>query len=79
MPNLDWTSEIVPIKQSMGVMIALFGGWAVVVVLAGAYYLLADVLSPLAFLICVGVLLAAASAGLLGWLQTKGAKRFETF
>ena len=77
MPNLDWTSEIVPIKQSMGVMIALFGGWAVVVVLAGAYYLLADVLSPLAFLICVGVLLAAASAGLLGWLRTKGAKRFE--
>lgn len=77
MPNLNWTSEIVPIKQSMGVMIALFGGWAVVIALAGAYYLLADVLSPLVFLVCIVVLLAAASVCLLGWLQTKGAKRFE--
>ena len=28
-PNLTWTSEIAPIKQSLGVMLALLLGWAV--------------------------------------------------
>lgn len=77
MPNLNWTSEIIPIKQSMGVMISLFGGWAVIVAFAGAYYLLADIFSPPVYLLCTGALLLAASVVLLGWLRTKGARIFE--
>lgn len=77
-PNLSWTSEIVPIKQSMGVMISLFGGWAIVVALAGAYAALRKVISPLIYLIGVVILLLAASAVMLRWLRTKGARIFET-
>lgn len=78
MPNLNWTSEIVPIKQSMSVMIALFGGWVVILALAGLYFILDSILSPLAYLSLVCVLLLAASILLLRWLFTKGAKIFST-
>ncbi|MGM9578077.1 MAG: hypothetical protein ACI3VS_01720 [Evtepia sp.] len=77
MPNLNWTSEIIPIKQSMGVMIALFGGWVLVAALAGLYYLVARLLGPLAYLLCAAVLLAVLSALLLRWIRTKGAAIFE--
>ncbi len=76
-PNLHWTNEIVPIKQSMSVMVCLFGGWALVVALAGGYYLLSRLVSPLIYLSGVAVLLFAISAVLLHWLRTKGAERFE--
>jgi ABC-2 type transport system permease protein len=77
MPNLNWTSEIIPIKQSMGVMIALFGGWAAVAAFGAAYYFLSAIISPLVYLICAAALLAAGSAGLICWLRTKGAEIFE--
>lgn len=78
MPNLTWTSEIIPIKQSLGVMITLFGGWAVVVAFVGAYAALMKFLTPFVYLIGTGVLLLGTSAILLGWLRTKGAEIFET-
>ena len=37
MPILNWTNEIVPIKQSGGVLIAIFGSWAVVAVMSIGY------------------------------------------
>lgn len=77
-PNLHWTSEIVPIKQSMSVMISLFGGWALIVALAGGYYLLSKLLSPLAYLIAVALLLLTVFVLLFHWLRTKGAERFES-
>lgn len=78
MPNLNWTSEIVPIKQSMSVMIALFGGWVMIAVLAGLYVLLEDIFSVAAFfmLIC-GVLLAFGGI-LFRWVFTKGTEIFST-
>ena len=78
MPNLTWTNEIVPIKQSMSVMIALFGGWAVVLVLAGIYYLIVDVVNPLVFFVMVTALLLVICTALLCWIRTKGAQIFET-
>lgn len=78
MPNLNWTSEIVPIKQSMSVMIALFGGWAIIVAFALLYFLLDSVFSPLWYLSLVTVILLAASLVLLRWLFTRGAKIFSS-
>ena len=78
MPNLTWTSEIVPIKQSVSVMIVLFGGWAVIVAFGGAYYLLMNILSPAVYLLLSTLLLLAVSAVLLGWIRNKGARIFET-
>lgn len=78
MPNLNWTSEIVPIKQSMSVMIALFGGWVIIVAFAVAYFLLDSVFSPLGYLALVLGILLVACIVLLRWLLTKGAKIFSS-
>ncbi len=76
-PNLQWTSEIVPIKQSVGVMVCLFGSWAFIAALAAGYYLLARVLSPLVYLAGVALLLSALSLALFRWLCDRGTKLFE--
>ena len=77
MPNLTWTSEIVPIKQSMGVMIVLFGSWALVVALAGLYVLLRNYLSPPVYLAAASTVLLAGSAALFSWVKNAGARIFE--
>lgn len=76
MPNLNWTSEIVPIKQSMSVMIALFGGWVIIIALVGLYILLDSFLSPLVYLSLVCVLISAVCVVLIRWIFTKGAEIF---
>ncbi|MGN8631273.1 putative ABC transporter permease subunit [Blautia sp. HCP3S3_G3] len=78
MPNLTWTNEIVPIKQSLNVMIALFGGWVVVVGAGALYMLLMDILSPAVYLGCTAAVIFAGAIGLLFWLRKKGAVIFET-
>lgn len=77
MPNLSWTNEIVPIKQSMGVLITLFGGWAVVVALTGIYYLIMDFVTPLVYFVLVTGLFVVLCAVLFYWLRTKGTRIFE--
>lgn len=77
MPNLSWTNELVPIKQSLSVMLSLFGGWALVLALGGFYFAVCRLVSPLAYLVCVCVLLAAGSAALLLWLKSRGSKIFD--
>lgn len=76
-PNLNWTNEIIPIKQSLGVTVALFGGWIVVFALCGAYVLLRKVMSPELFLVCAAMILLAGSIALYLWLKKRGAKIFE--
>lgn len=77
-PNLNWTSEVVPIKQSMGVMVALLGGWVLVLVFGGLYILISRFVAAGLYLFCVSLLLLALSAGLLHWIFTKGADIFES-
>ena len=38
-PNLSWTNETAPIKQSASVTIALFGGWGYAIIVGGLYCL----------------------------------------
>lgn len=78
LPNLHWTDETVPVKQSMSVTLALFGGWVIVLALGGLYFAVDQWIGPMGYLVCVGVLLAASAAGLFRWLRTKGSKIFET-
>ena len=77
-PNLNWTSEIVPIKQSMSVMIALFGGWIIIAALAVIYGFLGYVLSPLVYLVLISAVFLILDILLLRWLFTRGAKIFCT-
>ena len=76
-PNLTWTNEVIPIKQSMAVFVATFGGMILVGVFAIAYVLLNTILSPAVFLMLVAAVLFAAVAVAEWWLRTKGRKIFE--
>lgn len=74
MPNLHWTNEIIPIKQSAPTMISLFSGWGIVALPAGSYYLLNQYVSASVYVICVAIVLIVADYLLLHWLMSKGAK-----
>ena len=75
-PNFTWTNEIVPIKQSMSVFVAMFGGWILTAVFAVAYLLLGALVSPMVFLIFAAVVLFAMVAAAEWWLRTKGREIF---
>ena len=75
-PNLKWTNEIVPVKQSISAMFVIFGGWVYTVAVVGLYFAVGDVISAWLYLLMVSVLTAGASALLLRWIRTKGAKTF---
>lgn len=77
-PNLKWTNEAVPIKQSMSVMVALFGGWVIIFGLGGIYAAIWESVDPVVYLSLITVILAGLSMGLLHYVKTKGARRFET-
>lgn len=76
-PNLNWTSEAVPVKQSIAVMVALLGGWAIIVAFGILYYFLAGYITPLAYTLCVTILLSIISGFLFNWMKTKGAEIFK--
>ncbi len=76
MPNLDWTNEAVPVKQSLPVTLCLMGGWALTAALGGMYWLLRDAISPLVFLGAVVAVLLVVCIGLYVWLKNKGAAIF---
>lgn len=78
LPNLHWTNEMVPLKQGAAVMVALLGGWVLILALGVLYYFIMRWVSPLVYLLCAAGLFLAAAAALLAWLKTKGAKIFET-
>ncbi len=77
LPNLNWTNEVIPIKQSASVGIVLFGGWVVIIALGVLYYFLPSAITPSIYIIGVSVLFAAVDAGLLYWLKHKGGRIFE--
>ena len=74
--NLTWTSELMPIKQSLAVTIALFGGWLYAIAFAGLYLWQGWKLGAAAYLAIAAAVTFAVTALLLRWLKTKGAQRF---
>lgn len=77
MPNLTWTNETAVVKQSVGVMIAMFGGWAVVIALGVVYAILYRYIPTYIFMPVCAAVLAGISAFLLNWLKNKGSGIFE--
>lgn len=73
MPNLSWTNEVVPIKQSACVALSLFSGWAVAMI-PGALYLLTGIgsLDPMLYLSVVTALVLILSAVLSLWVKKTG-------
>ena len=77
-PDLEWTNESVPVKQSIGVVICLFGGWLFAAIIGVAGYFATKILPGYAVLLILIVFLAVGYRLLDRWLKTTGAKIFET-
>lgn len=77
LPNLNWSSEITPIKQSASVTITLFGGWVVIIVLAVIWYWLRNIVSPLIYMLITDGAIVILNLMLYNWLKTKGSTVFE--
>lgn len=76
-PNLNWTSEVAPIKQGLAVFLSMFGGWLVAVALGFLYYALMARVGAVAFLLTVTALFAVLALVLVRWLKTSGAKIYQ--
>ena len=76
-PTLEWTSEIIPIKQSLCIFISLFGSWGISLLFLIMYFLAGHLLGTEIYLAVWAVIYAAASVFLWHYLKTKGAKDFS--
>ena len=77
-PNLNWTNEIVPIKQSMSVTICIFGSWVIALVFGVLYhFVFKEILAPVVYLALCLLVMITVTAILFAWIKTKGAKKFE--
>ena len=76
-PNLNWQTETAAVKQSIGVMIALLGSWAIAFLLAVVYYLLSSKLGAAAYLAIASAVIGIASALMLRWINTRGSEIFR--
>ena len=78
LPNLTWTNEAVAVKQSISVLVTMLLDWGIVLALAGLWLLCSRFLSQTAFLALVCLVEALGAGLLLRWLQTRGARIFDT-
>lgn len=76
-PNFNWTNEATLTKQSMPVLINLFGGWAFCVAAGCGAYFLSKLASAVIVLGALTVLFGALWAILHHWLKTKGTEILE--
>lgn len=77
LPNLTWTNELVPIKQSLGVMLAMFGGWTFIAALAVVCYLWLWRFGSAVCLVVAAGVMGILSMRLYCWLKVRGAEIFE--
>lgn len=77
MPNMNWTTEVVPIKQSAPIPITLFGAMILGVVLNVPYIFIVNKLNSLIYMAIVSIVLYAGCFGLDYLLKTKGVNMLE--
>ena len=77
MPNLTWTNELAPIKQSISVMIEMFGGWIFSLVIGGVYITVGWHMGAALYLVILTIVFLAVSTLLLMWLKKKGTEIFR--
>lgn len=77
-PNLNWTSEIAPIKQNMSVLLVLVFGWAYPVIMIGLYFALGSFMKTEIYLFLSLVLTALLTAMLYRKIINKGIRTFES-
>ncbi len=77
MPNLKWTNEAIAVKQGASVLIALFGSWVTVILLAALYILVNKLIPSNIYLILSVALILAISVIMYIWIKKKGTKIFK--
>ena len=77
MPNLAWTNEIAPIKQSIGSMLALLAGFLYGAALGGLYFLWGEKMGGTAYLLAAFLVTLAFAALLYLWLRKRGTAVLE--
>ncbi len=76
-PNLKWTSEIYPIKQSLAVMITLFSGWIYGIAMIGIYLWIGYQLGSVVYLTIVLAVTIVLLVPLMIWMVKKAPGQFE--
>lgn len=76
-PNLKWTNEISPIKQSLSVFIAIFGGWVLAAGMLAGYLLTNWSLGVESYVAIYGGVIVIGVILSYMWIVTKGVKRYE--
>ena len=74
--NLTWTNEAVPVKQSLSVVIVLFGGILFNVAIGAGAVLLRNRVGAEIYMAACILIFAFLIKLLRGWLMKEGAKRF---
>ena len=82
-PSFDWVNEAVPVKQGMSVLLTMLSGMGITFFFVIVYVILVAaleiyVMSAL-YLLCVMLILLAATVLLGVWLLKRGTKIFESF
>ena len=77
MPNLNWTNELTPIKQSFGIMIAMFGGWIYIGIIVALYLLFGEHFSDSLLLAVFSLINCALCVVLSNWLRKQGSLIFS--
>lgn len=77
-PKFDWINELQPIKQSVSVLITMFGTAALIAALTILYaFVLSNVFVLELYLTLCAALFAVLSGILYNYLRTSGSRRFE--
>jgi ABC-2 type transport system permease protein len=77
-PKFDWINELQPIKQSVSVLLTMFGGWAFLAALILLYvFVLSSLLAVELYLVLCAALFAVLCGVLYGYLRKGGSRRFE--
>ena len=76
-PNLNGTNETMAVKQGAAVILALFGSWVLLLVIADLYiFLLRSIMAPETYIAILIAVFLVGSLLLNAWLMKAGKKRF---
>ena len=76
-PSLEWTNEVVPIKQGMPVIFTMLFGVVSAAVAGAGYFALGTIAGMTVYLIVIAAVFTAVALILRRWLKTKGSRIFE--
>lgn len=77
-PMLDWTNEAQPIKQSINIVISMFGGMILAGIFAALYFFLGQFIGAEIYLLICTVLMAVFTVLIHKWFRGKGRVIFAT-